>query len=312
MRLLAVAGLALLFARPTAGLGAEKGAPTPVPKPPPAANGGLDTQISPESVAAALRPVISDLSPRRVHALGKLIIQGSGFGRDVPGRPLRMRMGGNGFGADLPAQRWTDRLVEVQIPKGVPPGRYYVGVGDARSQWASAIDQTFEVLPDVRDIAVALEITFRCVFDVISAPASIPIRFTSPDGAAVLGRTMLTSAGRAAATFGGEVYRYTGHVGLGLGSSIAVPDSAARFTIDFWGDPPTYWVSRQCADHKRTTAAGAPLPRPLRQSRNVDLSHGEARVTDDTTALSFPTTVLMEVIDSLPIPPPVCPPAGCK
>jgi hypothetical protein len=297
MRMRTLAAIAVLLAPPRGGSASDKAA---------------ETQISKAALDAALRPFISDLSPRRVHALGKLIIQGGNFGRDTPARPLRMRMGGNGFSSDLPAARWTERIVEVEIPKGVPPGRYYVGVTDARSQWASAIDQTFEVLPDVRDVAVTLDVTFRCLFDVLAAPPSIPIRFMTPDGAAEVARTTLVPAGRAAALSGGAVYHYSGRVSLRVGSALAVPDSATRFTVDVWDDPPTYWLSSQCADHKRTTSGGAPLPRPMRQSREVVLAHGEVRVTDDTTALSFPTTVLIEAIGNLSVPPPPCPVAGCN
>jgi hypothetical protein len=307
--LLAVAVASL--GMPSRAFGADKSAPAPAPIPVAPAGKAPETQISKAALDAALRPLISDLSPRRVHALGKLIIQGANFGRDMPARPLRMRMGGNGFSSDLPAARWTERMVEVEIPKGVPPGRYYVGVTDARSQWASAIDQTFEVLPDVREVPVTLDVTFRCLFDVLAAPPSIPIRFMSPGGVGVLASTTLASAGHTPAPFGGVVYHFRGSVSLRIGSAIAVPDSATRFTVDVWDDPLTYWQTSQCADHKRTTSGGAPLHRPMRQSREAVLAHGEVLVTDETTALSFPTTMLIDAIGSIAVPPPICPPAGC-
>ena len=112
-------------------LGAGKPSPTPAPggAPVPAVPG---VKLADGAAAAALRPFIADLAPRRLHALSVLTVRGGNFGKDVPGRVLSMRMGGNGFGAALDVKRWTPTEVDVVIPKGVPAGRYYVGAADAR------------------------------------------------------------------------------------------------------------------------------------------------------------------------------------
>ena len=94
------------------------------------------------------------------------------------------------------------------------------------------------------------------------------------------------------------------------GSYTAVTDGAAHFTLDVWDNPSTHWLTPQCADHKRTTDSGAPLPAPVRQSRSVFFDSGAVTVTDDTTSLPLRMTVLIE-LGSLPPPSPVCPPAGC-
>jgi hypothetical protein len=308
MRMFVLAA-AVALVPPSGGLGADKAPPAPGLVAP-AIKGAAETQVSRAALEAAFRPFISDLVPRRVHVLGTLTIQGGNFGRDTPTRPLRMRMGGKGFGAELEVKRWTESSVEVVIPKGAPKGAFYVGVADARAQWVSAIDQKFEILPDLRDVAVSLDVTFRCLFDVLTPPPAIPITLLSPDGRTAAGPTALAAAGQAPGTFGNRVYRFTGRLSLRNGSYSAVADRAARFAVDLWDNPPTYWISPECGARRRVTARGAPLPAPMRQSRYVVLGDGGVTVTDDTTSLSLQTTVLID-LGSLPGPPPVCPPAGC-
>ena len=79
--------------------------------------------------------------------------------------------------------------------------------------------------------------------------------------------------------------------------------------INSWDNPPEYWLSPECAAHRRVTGRGAPLPAPVRQSRPVPLG-SSASVTDDTNALAFYATMLID-LGSMPPPSPVCPPEGC-
>ena len=289
-------------------LAAEKTPPTPAP-------GGAalpavpGNKLADGAAAAALRPFIADLAPRRLHALSVLTVRGGNFGKDVPGRVLTMRMGGNGFGASLDVRRWTPTEVDVVIPKGVPAGRYYVGAADARGQWASGIDQSFEVLPDVRNVAVSLEITFRCLVDVVAAPPAIPVVLTPAGGRGAPASGSLALAGSHPGSFGTLVYRYEGRLGLRLGNWTAAADRGPRFEINSWDVPPSYWLSPECFAHRRVTGSGAPLPTPVRQNRQVPLA-GAAIVTDDTNALAFQATMLID-LGSMPPPSPVCPPEGC-
>lgn len=201
-----------------------------------------------------------------------------------------MRIGGHGLGAVLAVTRWTPAEVDVVIPKGTPAGRYYVGVADARNQWVSGIDQTFEVLPEVRDVAASLEIMFRCHFDVLAAPPAITVLLTPAGGGSPVSATLALAGPRPGAN-GAVFYRYDGRFRVRPGAWALEADRGSRFDVNVWDVPDTYWLTPQCFAHRRVGESGAPLAPPVRQSRSVTVTGATARVTDDTHALAFLATM---------------------
>lgn len=292
------------------------GGPQPIPIPYPLAPKTLTPSAQP--------PSISGYAPARVVPGDTVTVLGLNLGDAAKER--QMRVAGNAYSQTLSVARWTPTEVQVRLPADIRPGRYYIAVADASGRWLSNLERSLEVVDPLRRLAVRLDVTTSCEFDVVSPALTVTLRLQAAGGAAPL-TLALRSAGARDAAQGARVFGYEGRLEARVGHyQVAATD--APFTAAMWdyinGNarpvPGGVYIERtnwdDCHVHRRITSWGAPLPAPQRRTYGVRLRQERLDVTVALDALRLEGYPAMggglPGGASLPAPTPVCPPEGCR